>query len=1177
MSGYYIKQPPIASSHSSVQCLRNKRAKITDATVATCNTAAAPIRLFQITSSFLLLLLLNLSISHIPRSWAFNLENRLPIVKYGPHTNSYFGYSIATHTVGEYNWPNNTKWLLVGAPLDKNLQPGTNQTGALYRCPITQTLNDCEQIITDGRRSYDSDDIEELQEPSDDEIKEGQWLGVTVRSQGLGGKVLVCAHRYITTVLDNRYGQGLCYVLTNELSYDEVYEPCKGRTVQREHEEYGFCQVGTSGALLDDNTMVVGAPGPFTWRGTVFVTEIGGEYLERDKTMYYGDHLDNTSPVDKYSYLGMAVTGGRYFGERMSYASGAPRSNGHGQVVIFNKANTNPIPVKMILEGEQFGSSFGYELTTADINGDQKPDLIVAAPFYFNKSEGGAVYIYQNEKDMLPAKPTLKLTGTVESQFGLALANIGDINKDNCEDLAVGAPYEDDGVVYIYLGSRTGLISKPAQRIQASDLGLLPDPLVTFGSSISGGTDLDGNSYPDVVVGAYNSSAVVALLSRPIINIQTTARGNELRNIDPAKSGCLHDASTNLTCFTFEACCSIDPYEPASANKDLRLLYTVEAETFGGNKKFSRVLFDRDNKRSNVVKRAVTVRTNGRMACQQVTGYIKENTRDIQSPIKFRLNYTIVEPKLPRSGLELLNPILDQTQAFVEFEGTFQKDCGEDDICESDLILNAELDLNMENDNYALVLGEKDEMRVNVNVLNKADSAYETQLFVVHQKSVSYIAAKRTNSVICNRFNDTVVACSLGNPMRRNSAVYVSLRFDPSGLEVDERKLSFHVFANTTSRLIGDVKPDTELEVRVVKRAELSLQGWAKPEQSFYSGEVKKDSKVMQMEDVGSPLMHTYQIYNDGPWKAPKVVLTIYWPHQLTSEKSKKDKWLLYIEAMPIVENVELSECFVAPEYVNPLKLASKTKSDELFDTLLMAPAPYMMRPTNKTQYFNRYSTYSEKSVYTKQKAPQRPGLYDADDDDDDDDEERYLNRVRRNTIERIIRPERFMDIGGEHTNRKRDIVELDCNKATASCVKIQCDIYNMPAKTEAYVHIRARLWNSTLVSEYPRADLVRIMSRAQVKIPLEYSVEQTEAHILVETRAYPELLDQQREQPTSIWIYIVAIICGLIVLAVVVFVLWHLGFFKRRRPDPTLSGNLVKKSEEKPFLNDATSNGRGF
>lgn len=42
--------------------------------------------------------------------------------------------------------------LLVGAPLDKNLQPGTNHSGALYKCPITQNFDDCEQIITDGRR-----------------------------------------------------------------------------------------------------------------------------------------------------------------------------------------------------------------------------------------------------------------------------------------------------------------------------------------------------------------------------------------------------------------------------------------------------------------------------------------------------------------------------------------------------------------------------------------------------------------------------------------------------------------------------------------------------------------------------------------------------------------------------------------------------------------------------------------------------------------------------------------------------------------------------------------------------------------------------------------------------------------------------------------------------------------
>lgn len=62
-----------------------------------------------------------------------------------------------------------------------------------------------------------------------------------------------------------------------------------------------------------------------------------------------------------------------------------------------------------------------------------------------------------------------------------------------------------------------------------------------------------------------------------------------------------------------------------------------------------------------------------------------------------------------------------------------------------------------------------------------------------------------------------------------------------------------------------------------------------------------------------------------------------------------------------------------------------------------------------------------------------------------------------------------------------------------------------------------------------------------------------------METRAYPELHDQNAESGVPIWIIIVSIIGGLLLLALFTFCLWKLGFFKRRRPDPTLSGNLEK------------------
>lgn len=331
------------------------------------------------------------------------------------------------------------------------------------------------------------------------------------------------------------------------------------------------------------------------------------------------------------------MAGARFFGNNMSYAAGAPRSQDHGQVIIFSKgilSSMNPMSVSMILDGEQFGSSFGYELITADINGDGLSDLLIAAPFYFSRDEGGAVYVYQNENHRLPKRHTQKLTGKLESRFGLAMANMGDINKDNYDDIAIGAPYEENGVVYVYLGSKSGLNEKPSQTIKSSDLGLNVLPIKTFGSSLSGGIDLDNNSYPDLLIGAYQSAAAVVLFSRPIINIRTEVRSNELKKLDPTKQGCDSDPGTNLTCFSFKACCSIEPYE-SSPKQTLNLLYTIEAETFNSKKKFSRVFFGPDvsNKRPNVIKRHIQVLTNGIMNCHEEIAYVKEGTRDIQSTI----------------------------------------------------------------------------------------------------------------------------------------------------------------------------------------------------------------------------------------------------------------------------------------------------------------------------------------------------------------------------------------------------------------------------------------------------------------------------------------------------------------------------------------------------------------
>lgn len=63
-------------------------------------------------------------------------------------------------------------------------------------------------------------------------------------------------------------------------------------------------------------------------------------------------------------------------------------------------------------------------------------------------------------------------------------------------------------------------------------------PLETFGWSLSGGTDLDANGYPDLLVGAFRSDAAILLRSRPIVNVQASVQESDLKPIDKDTQQC---------------------------------------------------------------------------------------------------------------------------------------------------------------------------------------------------------------------------------------------------------------------------------------------------------------------------------------------------------------------------------------------------------------------------------------------------------------------------------------------------------------------------------------------------------------------------------------------------------------------------------------------------------------
>ena len=92
------------------------------------------------TSLLQLLLQLLTSTSLVTLVQCFNLDVRIPVIKTGgAHGESFFGYAVAQHRTAAAKARGGSggageAMVLVGAPQDENLQPGTTRSGALWKC-----------------------------------------------------------------------------------------------------------------------------------------------------------------------------------------------------------------------------------------------------------------------------------------------------------------------------------------------------------------------------------------------------------------------------------------------------------------------------------------------------------------------------------------------------------------------------------------------------------------------------------------------------------------------------------------------------------------------------------------------------------------------------------------------------------------------------------------------------------------------------------------------------------------------------------------------------------------------------------------------------------------------------------------------------------------------------------
>uniref|UniRef100_A0A8C2IRB5 Integrin, alpha 9 n=1 Tax=Cyprinus carpio TaxID=7962 RepID=A0A8C2IRB5_CYPCA len=468
-------------------------------------------------------------------AYSFNIDLQHTLVFRGPDA-TFFGYSVLEHV------HDNTRWIVVGAPrANSSFSSSVQSPGAVYKCRIH---NNPEQRCTEMDLGRGNKQRESCGKTCQGD-RNDEWMGVSLARQDKpNGKILACAHRWKNVYYESEHilPHGYCSIIPATLQgKSQPLIPCYEDYKKTYGEEHGSCQAGIAGVFTEE-LVIMGAPGSYYWTGTVKV-------FNMTSNTHYNLNQDNLS-LRRYSYLGYAVTAGHFSSPNtIDVAAGAPQDSGGGKVYIFRIEGTSLVKT-FEASGKMMGSYFGSSLCAVDLNADGLSDLLVGAPMHSEIRDEGQVSVYLSSGNgVMEEVAILNGDNSYNAHFGECITSLGDIDDDGYQDVAIGAPKEDDygGAVYIYHGDATGIVKKYSMRLSGRSIN---PTLQMFGQSISGNVDMDGNGYPDVALTLF---AVACDRSRPVISVDVSIFLPVSINITVPQC---HEGPQHLNCFNVTVCMS---------------------------------------------------------------------------------------------------------------------------------------------------------------------------------------------------------------------------------------------------------------------------------------------------------------------------------------------------------------------------------------------------------------------------------------------------------------------------------------------------------------------------------------------------------------------------------------------------------------------------------------------
>uniref|UniRef100_A0A3P8RAX4 Integrin alpha-2 domain-containing protein n=1 Tax=Astatotilapia calliptera TaxID=8154 RepID=A0A3P8RAX4_ASTCA len=800
----------------------------------------------------------------ISMAYSYNIDLEHPLVFRGPNS-SFFGYSVLEH------YHDNTRWVIVGAPkANSSYSSSVQSPGALYKCRVHSNPDRrcTEMDLGRGNRQRESCG-KTCQGDRDDE-----WMGVSLaRQDSANGKILACAHRWKNVFYESEHilPHGYCSIIPPTLQRGtKPLIPCYEDYKQKYGEEHGSCQAGIAGVFTEE-LVVMGAPGSYYWTGTVKVYNLTSD-------SFYSLNKDNIDS-HRYSYLGYAVTAGHFSSPNViDIAAGAPQHSSSGKVYIF-KIDGASLVKSFQASGKMMGSYFGSSLCAVDLNQDGLSDLLVGAPMHSQLRDEGQVSVYLSRGNGVMEEDGV-LTGdsAFNAHFGECIAAIGDIDDDGYQDVAIGAPKEDEygGAVYIYHGDATGITKKYSMKLSGRSVN---PGLQMFGQSISGNVDMDGNGYADVTIGAFMADSVVLLRSRPVITVDVSIFLPVSINITVPQC---HEGQQNLNCFNVTVCMR---FRGRQLPGQIEFLYNLTADVEKRLKgQPSRVYFAQSGSQISQMSHQLSLDIN-REECQRYTAYVKKDVKDVFTAITFEVAYSLGTHVLTgpqERDLPALTPVLRWRKGkkiAARNETWFEKNCLSDD-CAADLRLHGKLLLSGK---PHLALGGVKNVSLNLTISNAGDDAYDTNIYLNFSREVFYINfwQKEEKGISCELVELDFLQCRVGFPFMR---YHFAVIFDTTRLSGEDDTLQFLVQAKSANPEHNLNDNFLDISIPLIHETDTTITGVITPT-SFVYGNSIEDSRFVQLEDMDcnfQPLNLTFQAINKGPSRLPGSRVDIRIPNRLT-------------------------------------------------------------------------------------------------------------------------------------------------------------------------------------------------------------------------------------------------------------------------------------------------------